>query len=1230
MAVLGRLVFSGGERLDLADFLSISSYTAADFQYLLTGFVGATTPYILSGFDIIDPISAIGTQSCSIDVSDAAVFYPSSTAGPFFFGLPTSTPLVPELIQNATNYVYITLGTFNTAQDARAFWDPDANGETGGEFTQDVNTESVLEAVVGVNTGGFPTNSVPVAIITMGPVAIVSIEDARDLMFRLGTGGISPNPLNTFAWPAEPNSTYEREEPPTTAIAGGVNPFQGADKNITTLKQWMDAMMSKLKELGGSTYWYEDVSTFSLITSFTDALATTFKTKGEWVHDSATPGLLTWTEDVQIKITADPRTYIVRAGNVTLADEQVAYLDLIRNKPFNSSDQQVAWVNGQSYINSISNAVGLFANLNQGDWVKRPSDPNNLYLRVEQFYDSVNAGGAVTTPALAKSIKLGGWVGAAYQGPTINDNGRYDKGVYPASPASVIVSNRDNAAISAVGGNFSWLALRSDTIEGVASVATTTLSITNITSTADTAVVTTSAVHGLQNGDFVTITGTTNYNGIYQVEVESTTTFSVTIASAQPVETAGNAYYAIVQTAARTNGYGLQLENADHGFSTGDTVIVSNTTNYNGSFKISVRDATHFQMAVGSALASESTGNATLAKVIVRAENGSVVVVQGESVGPDGPIGNIKLFLGMTSDSQTYPDYAATITNVLEGEENFNTSYTESVTARLSNLSAMMADRAQDKTLKYLTEATTAVSTTSGSAQQITFLPAGNNLTILQPGSPGNAVVALPSSAPGISLLVNQSAYVSINRNEASTPSIIVVNTASVPVDENIVVIASRLSDKTIYLWNSEAVVGSAPIGPSSGGLIKIGFYDPVDTTLPTGSVTIDSAAVNTGDLVLFSNLSSGNNEVYLANGAGATITGWTAQYSFNGSQAPTTGDLVIATKGQSFANQIGEFNGTTWEFNNTVRYFNGVDYWEQSALITSSLADNTTNGTVFTVAYAGSEYMIIDYSLNRAGILETGSLNLVTDGTNVSISTGGATLNGASGVSFSGAISGSNLIVRYTTTSTGNPAVMKYSVKRWSNSPGGPAGVPSYSGGGGSGVTSLNGSSGALNIVPGANITVTTVGPNITIASTSSGGTPAGPTNSLQYNNAGAFAGNSEFLVDTVNGQLNLNGLNQTILSAGLTINDNGTGTLFSYAAATYSYAVIEYSIVRNGAFRVGRLLLANDGTITSETDDYTETAATGVTMSSSLVGGNVNVNYTSSNTGFAGTFKYSMRRWS
>ena len=821
MAVLGRLLVSSAERLDLPDLLSLDSYAAGDWKYFLKGLVGDSKPFILKGFDVIDPGNAIGTQSCSIRVADSITFYPGSNSGSFFHGLqeghPQAAPLVPELRKNAINYVYLTFSTFNTSVDTRAFWDPDKDGGVGGEFTQDINTESVLQVQVNVSTGSFPANTIPVAKITVGPVVITAIEDARDLMFRLGSGGINPNPFNTYAWRSLPGSNYARQEPPTQMLAGGVNPFQGADKNILTLKEWMDAIMSKLRELGGTTYWYDDTSSFSIITNFYDAIATAFKSKGKWVHDTVTPGLLTWTEDIQIKMTSDPRTYILRQGSEQLQNEQVMYLAMQRNLPFNVTDENVSWINGQVYVNTIGGAVGLFANLSKGDYIKKANDTIDKFVRVEEFYDAVNLGGSTTTAAGARSVRLG----SPYLGVTGAEKGRYDKGVY--IPADVIVSDRDQAAIANAGGSFHWLAIRSDTIESVGNVVTTDLSIAIDQHDGSTARVTATA-HGLVDGDRVTITGTTNFDGTYKVEVETANIFYITLVGGPFADETGAAHYATVTTAARVTPYGFQEESANHGFNSDDTIQIDGTTNYDGSYAINVLSPTTFNIAVPGPAATETAGTATLAKIIVRTEGSVEQLIQGQVIDIGGSVAdNIRQYIGMDSLSQTAPNYAiAPGYNTIDGMQNYNSTANENLTARVSKLTAMMADKAQDKMIRTLPSSgiTSINNTTNGAAQEITFTPNGASLTFTTPGSDGQAFVAIPGIAPGISLLVNQVAYVEIDRNNPTTPSIQVSNIVSAPVGENIFLVAVRLNTPDVYLWEGSIIATGGTPGPGQLPLV--------------------------------------------------------------------------------------------------------------------------------------------------------------------------------------------------------------------------------------------------------------------------------------------------------------------------------------------------------------------------------------------------------------------------
>ena len=822
MAVLGRLLVSGAERIDLADLLSIESYVAGDFKYLLKGLVGGSKPYILKGFDIIDPQNVVNqSDTCSIRVAESIVFFPNSDSGCFYHGLEegntNAQPLIPELRKNATNYVYLTFSTFSTATDTRAFWDPDFDGGNGGEYTQDVDTESVLRCEVNVSVGSFPANTIPIAKITVGANLIESIEDSRDLMFRLGNGGVSPDPYSSFAFRSLPSTGYERAEPPTKMETGGVNPFQGADKNIISLKEWMDVVMTKLKELGGTTYWYEDTSTYSLVNLFSDALGITFKSKGQWSHDSSTPGLITWSEDIHIKSVTDQRTYILRDGNKTLTDEQVAYLALNRNKKINATDEVVEWTNGSLFVNTVGGSVGRFANLNKGDWIKKINDGAHLFLRVEEFYVSPNGADGTTSNASAKSIRLS----SAYQGTSGTERARYDQGEYDAS--DVVVSNKDQVAITSIGGDFHWLATRSDTIQKASTFTKTDLIGVSIEEhDGVVAKVDAGAAHSLVDGDLVTITGTTNFNGEYIVEVEDSNVFYISKTGGPFADETGDAHYVVVTTVARDNGYSFQLESAEHGFENLDTIIVAGTTNYNGSKKINVRSTTTFNMAASASAANESPANATAtrANVIIRSEQGVGRIVQGESLAIDsGLSANIKSFIGMGSDSQSFPSYSVSPTyNTLNGQHSYNADVTDNLTQRVSKLTAMMADKAQDKTIKYHNQGCTSIiNTANGLAQEITFLPGGSTLTILQPGSPGNAIVALPDTAPGISLLANQVAYVSIDRNAASAPTITVVNKVDLPIDENIIVLASRLNTSEVWLWDGMALSsGTTPI-PTTG-----------------------------------------------------------------------------------------------------------------------------------------------------------------------------------------------------------------------------------------------------------------------------------------------------------------------------------------------------------------------------------------------------------------------------
>lgn len=378
---------------------------------------------------------------------------------------------------------------------------------------------------------------------------------------------------------------------------------------------------------------------------------------------------------------------------------------------------------------------------------------------------------------------------------------------------------------------------------------------------------------------------------------------------------------------------------------------------------------------------------------------------------------------------------------------------------------------------------------------------------------------------------------------------------------------------------------------PSTGGIVKVDLFDPVSTALPSGtSAVIDGVTLTDGLVVLFTNLSTGNNEAYQVSGVGVALA-WTPQTIFGGTVNPSTGDSTRIVSGLSFAEQLSVFNGTNWTVNDTVRFFTGADYWEMSSLKTSTLANNTT-GDVFTVGATGSENIIVDYSLVRGSGKETGSIVICSDGVNVEV-TGGVGYISSIGVDLFGDISGPNLRLRFTTDNSGPSATMKYFIRRWPDAAGGPGGPPSY----------------------------TVSSPSLSAA---------GVSEDIQFNSSGLLAGDSSFQWDSSNKILRFNGVELVGMQSATIVDNSPSSLAFSYDATLYPFAIVEYSIKRNNSYQVGQLMVTTDAVTASVTNISDDTIPAGVTFLGAVSGSNVQVNYTSTSTGFNGTMKFSIKRWS
>lgn len=328
------------QRFELDDLKAIQSNVRTDSKYWQAGFNNSTS-HIVQGFSISS--AALGQSSLSVTLAGSVLLNPNNTTDfSWFAGATGSSPIsVPVSVGNLVagrNYLELQLGSVDGTPLQRVFWDPSANGGAGAEFSQSVNTTTELTVSVICNQSGFNSgnnNRLPLAIVDVSSSTnlVAGIIDQRNLFFRLGTGS---QPTHTFTWgsQAEPataltfNSasglSYSVGETVTfttgaTAIVvtggtqnitvntfsglgfalgdtvtGGTSggsavllsyyeSFSGADKDIATLKGSLDAIMTEIARVKGTTYWYQIGAEISLpaLQDYVNAMLTSVSSIGK-------------------------------------------------------------------------------------------------------------------------------------------------------------------------------------------------------------------------------------------------------------------------------------------------------------------------------------------------------------------------------------------------------------------------------------------------------------------------------------------------------------------------------------------------------------------------------------------------------------------------------------------------------------------------------------------------------------------------------------------------------------------------------------------------------------------------------------------------------------------------------------------------------------------------------------------------------------------------------------
>jgi hypothetical protein len=125
-------------------------------------------------------------------------------------------------------------------------------------------------------------------------------------------------------------------------------------------------------------------------------------------------------------------------------------------------------------------------------------------------------------------------------------------------------------------------------------------------------------------------------------------------------------------------------------------------------------------------------------------------------------------------------------------------------------------------------------------------------------------------------------------------------------------------------------------------------------------------------------------------------------------------------------------------------------------------------------------------------------------------------------------------------------------------------------------------------------------------------------------------MAADANFKWDSVGKNINLNGFLMGALSAPFTLINNTTdGVIFTYPKS-YQCLVLTFGINRSGSYKVGRMLIVNNGITVTFQDDSIMTTDPGVTLTAAVVGSDIEVRYTTTNTGLNANFQYSANKFS
>ena len=274
MSVSRQFNWLGQMRVDVPHLRTIDSSNANDFDTLAGIALAGQQSLVVNGFLLITS-NAVGQPATNLQlqVDPGVIWHYNASENGSIFRTPVGT--APQQL-TSTNPV--VLGSFTAGQlnyvglDLQRSSDPSTSdlvefldADTLVEDPETVPLARTLNYVIVISTSDFTSqpNVLPLALVTTDASNnVLSLQDARQMAFRLGSGGTTPSPYNTYAFSQGRNELQNSDG------------FSGGDKAFTSLHDAIQGIETRVRELGGGSFWYSTAADRQV--KFTRNLATRF------------------------------------------------------------------------------------------------------------------------------------------------------------------------------------------------------------------------------------------------------------------------------------------------------------------------------------------------------------------------------------------------------------------------------------------------------------------------------------------------------------------------------------------------------------------------------------------------------------------------------------------------------------------------------------------------------------------------------------------------------------------------------------------------------------------------------------------------------------------------------------------------------------------------------------------------------------------------------------------